>query len=519
MSPASDITAERSNAPAAARSLPAHVEVAIVGAGFGGLCAAIRLKEQGHEDFVVLERAADVGGTWQLNTYPGCQCDVPSNLYSFSFAPKPDWTHSYPEQPQIQRYLRDCAERFGVIERTHLSCEVHGAAWDPGARRWQVETSQGVLSAKALVAAAGLLSEPATPQVPGLDAFDGTVFHTARWNHEHDLTGERVALIGTGATAIQVGPAIHPKVARLDVYQRTPPWIIPHPDRGIPPALQTLYRRVPAVQLLARQAVYALREGIAAGMAHDPRLLRLQDLTARMQLRLQVRDPAFRAKLTPDYTIGCKRILLSNDWYPMLTDGRTALVTDPIAEVRGRSIVTADGTERGIDSIILATGFKPTDPEIAHRLRRADGRTLAEVWKGSPEAFVGTTMKRFPNLFLLYGPNTNLGHSSIVYMLEAQVHYLLQALALVRDPAVASIDVRPEVQQAYNEDLGRRLAPTVWSTGGCSSWYLDANGRNATMWPDFTFRFRQLVDRFQPEHYEIEPAAPQTVATAAGALA
>jgi cation diffusion facilitator CzcD-associated flavoprotein CzcO len=489
-----------------ARPLPEDVGIAIVGAGFGGLGMAIALKQQGVHDFVVLERASDVGGTWCANTYPGCQCDVPSNLYSFSFAPNPHWTHSYPLQPQIQRYLRGCAERFGILEHTHLSCEMQEAAWDGAAGRWRIETSSGRLSAKALVAAPGLLSEPTAPPIPGLERFGGTVFHTARWDHGHDLTGERVALIGTGATAIQVAPRIRPRVARLHVFQRTPGWVLPHLDRPIPRGLRRLYARLPAAQRLARRGVYALRESLAAGMTHHLRLLWLFELVARAQLLVQVRDRALRAQLTPRYHIGCKRVLLSNTWYPTLTAPNAEVVTAPIAEVRERSIVTADGVERPVDTIILATGFRPTNPPIAHRLRSAHGQLLADVWNGSPQAYVGTVISGFPNLFLLYGPNLNLGHSSIVYMLESQIHYVLQAIALLRRADVKAVDVRPAVQHAYNEDIARRLSTTVWDVGGCASWYLDANGRNSTMWPDYTFRYRRRVDRFDVADYDIEPA-------------
>ena len=487
--------------------LPAEVEIAVVGAGFGGLGASIRLKQQGYEDFVVLERGTDVGGTWHHNTYPGCQCDIPSNLYSFSFAPKPDWTHSYPEQPQIQRYLRGCAERFDVLAHIRFRCEVLEAAWDADSGRWTVETSDGRLSAKILIAASGLLSEPSVPYVPGLDEFEGSVFHTARWDHEHDFQGERVALIGTGATAVQVGPRIRPKVARLHVFQRTPGWCLPHPDREIHPAIKRMYMAAPALQRMSRAAAYGLRETLAAGMTRDPRLLWLQEATARTLLRVQVSDPELRDKLTPRYRIGCKRVLLSNQWYPMMAADNTELVTEPIAEVRGRSIVTSDGTERAVDSIILATGFKPSDPAIAYRLRGADGRLLADVWGGSPEAYLGTVVSGFPNLFLMYGPNLNLGHSSIVYMLESQIHYVLQAVATLHRGDVKAMDVRPAVQRAYNEELGRRLQKTVWNSGGCSSWYLDANGRNSVMWPDFTFRYRQRASRFDPSDYEIERTA------------
>ncbi len=485
--------------------LPAEVEVAIVGAGFGGLGTAIRLKGAGVEDFVVLERESGVGGTWFANTYPGCQCDVPSNLYSFSFAPNPDWTQAYPEGPQIRAYLQGCAERFGLLPHIHLETEMTAAAWDEGAGRWRVETSRGTVAARALVAAPGLLSEPSTPSIPGLEDFGGTVFHTSRWNHDHDLRGERVALIGTGATAIQVGPRIAPLTSRLHVFQRTPPWIIPHPDRPIPAPVRRLYARAPALQRAARGAVYAMREYIAAGMTRDSRLLGPLRAQARAQLRLQVPDPALRARVTPSYELGCKRILLSNDWYPMLSAPGTELVTDPIARVDERSIVTADGTEREVDSIVLATGFKAADPAIARRLRGTGGRLLADVWAPRAEAYLGTVVAGFPNLFLLYGPNLNLAHTSIVYMLESQIAYVMQALGMLRR-GTRSLAVREPVQAAYNEGLQGRLAGTVWDTGGCRSWYLDANGRDSVMWPDFTFRYRGLTRHLDPADFEIEPA-------------
>jgi len=346
------------------------------------------------------------------------------------------------------------------------------------------------------------------PVIPGLDAFGGTVFHTAAWDHGHDFAGERVALIGTGATAVQVGPRIRPIVARLHVFQRTAPWVLPHPDREIPRAVQRVYAALPGVQRLARRGVYALREGFVPGMTRDPRLLQVQEATARALLRAQVRDPALRTRLVPDYALGCKRVLLSNAWYPMLTAPNVELVTDPIAEVRGRDLVTRDGTAREVDSIVLATGFSPTDPPIARRLRGADGRPLHEVWDGSPQAYLGTTIAGFPNLFVLYGPNTNLGHSSIVYMLEAQIHYVLEALRVMRERDAAALEVRPDVQDAYNAEIDARMEHTVWNTG-CSSWYIDATGRNATLWPDWTWRFRRRVARFNPADYQLEQPVPE----------
>jgi cation diffusion facilitator CzcD-associated flavoprotein CzcO len=483
-----------------------HVDLAIVGAGFGGLGMAIRLEQAGMHDFTVLERAPDVGGTWFANTYPGCQCDVPSNLYSFSFAPKSDWTHSYPEQPQILEYLRDCVRRFGVGDRIRLNTEMQDAAWDTGERRWRIDTSNGPLTARVLVAAPGLLSEPSLPRIPGLEDFSGNVFHTAAWDHEHDLAGERVALFGTGATAVQIAPRIQPEVERLYVLQRTPPWVLPHPDREIREGQKRLYGTAPFLQRLSRAAIYTIREGYVLGMVLEPRVMKIPELVARAHMRKQVPDAALRRKLTPAYSIGCKRILLSNDWYPTITAPNAELVTDPVTEIRGSAIVTVDGREREVDTIVFATGFSPTDPPIAQVVRGGDGRTLSDVWHGSPQAYLGTTVAGFPNLFVLYGPNLNLGHSSIVYMLESQIRYVMEALRAMRERDVAALEVRPDVQAAWNDQLQERLAGSVWDTGGCSSWYLDSNGRNSVMWPDFTFKFRRRASAFDPADYRLEQA-------------
>ncbi len=498
--------------------LPAETDVAIVGAGFGGLGMAIRLKQAGREDFVVLERASEVGGTWRANTYPGCQCDIPSNLYSFSFARKSDWTTAYPLRAQILDYLNDCAGRFGVLPHIELECELLDATWDPELGRWDIETSAGRLSARVLVAAPGLLTEPCVPKLPGLERFEGTSFHTARWDHDHDLTGRRVAVIGTGATAVQVVPSIRERVSRLFVFQRTPPWVIPHVDHPVGPRLQRLYKRVPALQDLVRATVWSLHELLVPGMARDPRLLKGHELLAKANMRRAISDPELRRRLTPDYAIGCKRVLLSSDWYPAITSPNVELVISGIREVRGGSIVDGDGVEHELDTIVVATGFTASDLPIARRLRGREGRTLSETWQGSPEAYLGTTVSGFPNLFVLYGPNTNLGHNSIVYMLESQMTYVLSALAAMAGRGAASVEVRPQVQDAFNVEMQERLQGSVWNSG-CSSWYLDRNGRNSLQWPGFTFEFRRRTRRFDAVDYRLTPPAPAEAAAAAPALA
>lgn len=480
-----------------------HVRIAIVGAGFGGLGLAYHLRRAGIEDFAILERDSEVGGTWWANTYPGCQCDIPSHLYSFSFAPNPTWSRTYATQPEISRYLLDVAERFDLRRHVRLGCEVTGAAWDDDEGRWRVETSDGPLTADFVVAAPGPLSEPSVPAVDGLDDFAGDVFHTARWDHDVDLRGRRVAVVGTGASAIQAVPELQPIVERMTVFQRTPPWVTPHGDRPITRLERRLYRRLPTLQRLVRAGVYASRELLVPGLAYDPRLMKLPERLARRHLERQVPDPALRAKLTPDFTLGCKRILPSNRWYPALQEPNVDLAFGALEQVRPEGVVTPEGDLHEVDAIVFATGFHVTDFPLASVVHGRGGETLTDVWQGSPQAYRGTAVAGFPNMFWLVGPNTGLGHNSIVFMIEAQIAYLMDALRTAEAAGADRVEVRSEAQAAYNDRLQARMPGTVWNSGGCSSWYIDARGRNSTVWPDFTFRFWAENRRFDADAYEL----------------
>jgi cation diffusion facilitator CzcD-associated flavoprotein CzcO len=495
---------------------PTHTHIAILGAGFGGLGAAIKLKQRG-EDFLVLERSDGVGGTWWANTYPGCQCDIPSHLYSFSFAPNPTWSRTYPKQPELRDYLRRTAERFGVFDRVRFNTEVTGAAWDEDAGRWAIQTSQGAYTADVLVAAPGPLSEPSIPDLPGLEDFQGTVFHTATWDHEHDLRGRRVAVVGTGASAIQAVPEIAEQAAHLDVVQRTPPWVVPHRDRPITRVERLLYKTFPPLQRAVRAGVYFSRELLVPGLVYRPKLLKVAEKVARKHIADQVPDPELRAKVTPNYTIGCKRILPSNKWYPALGRENVELVTSGIARVTPTGYVTADGVEHEVDTLIFATGFYVTDIPLANIVTGTDGRTLAAHWHRSPQAYRGTAVAGFPNLFFLIGPNTGLGHNSIVFMIEAQLRYLLGALDAMRARGAGRIEVKADAQKAYNSHLQAKMGQTVWNTGGCASWYIDAQGRNTTIWPDFTFRFWKQTREFDAPAYALTPARSPEAAPAAAA--
>jgi cation diffusion facilitator CzcD-associated flavoprotein CzcO len=491
-----------------------HVRIAIVGSGFAGLGMAIRLKEAGIEDFVILERAGDVGGTWQANTYPGCQCDVPSHLYSFSFEPNPSWTRTYSRQPEIWAYLRGCVDRYDLKSHLRLGHELTGATWDEASQRWHVETARGNFSASLVIDATGPLSHPAVPAIRGLRRFEGTLFHSAQWDHDHDLTGERVAVIGTGASSVQLVPRIHKKVAKLHVFQRTAPWILPHSDRPTSRFERQLYRRFPLAQRLVRTGVYWSRESFVLGFAKRPRMARPAERLALMHLRRQVRDRELRRKLTPDFRLGCKRVLISNEWYPALTQPNVELVTGAISHIDGRRIVLADGSSREVDTIILGTGFHVTDPPTAHLVRGREGRTLAEVAGTSPQAYLGSTMPGFPNVFKIIGPNTGLGHSSMVFMIESQLAYVMDAIRVMDSRGIATVEVRPEAVARYNAEVQAMMPGTVWASG-CASWYLDAQGNNTTLWPDFTFRFRKRTRRFDADNYELRVGAASTEQAAA----
>jgi cation diffusion facilitator CzcD-associated flavoprotein CzcO len=488
---------------------PAHVRALVIGAGFAGLGTSIALQRAG-VDHVVLERADDLGGTWRDNRYPGCKCDVPSHLYSFSFALNPEWSSTYSPQSEIWAYLRRCAERFGVLPRIRFGAEVREACWDERDQRWHVETSVGRWTADVVVAATGGLSVPSVPDLPGLDRFAGTVFHSARWDDGHALDRERVAVIGTGASAVQIVPEIQPRVGRLLLFQRTPAWVLPHGDRPIRDWERAVYRRLPFVQRLVRAGVYWSRELLVLGLCKDPRWIEPVRRIATRHLERQVSDPILRERLRPTFAPGCKRLLVSNDYYPALSAANVDVITEPIREVCERSIRTADGVERPVDTIVLATGFRVTDNPTFERLRGRAGRSLADAWReAGMQAYLGTTVAGFPNLFLVTGPNTGIGHTSLVVMIEAQVHYVLDALRTMRRRGAAEVEVRQDAQEAFNGELQGRMRRTVWSAGGCASWYLDAGGRNTTLWPDFTWRFRRLTRRFDAAAYELRgPVAP-----------
>jgi cation diffusion facilitator CzcD-associated flavoprotein CzcO len=481
-----------------------HHRVAIIGAGFSGLGMAIRLKQEDMHDFVVLERAEELGGTWRENTYPGCACDVPSNLYSFSFAPNPNWSRTFSPQQEIWEYLRRVSAEHGVDPHIRYRHAVTSAHWNEESELWHIQTAGGELTAEMLIAATGPLSDPKLPNIDGIDRFEGTVFHSAQWNHEHALDGERVAVIGTGASSIQLVPAIQQRVGWLHVFQRTPPWVTPHRDRPTARWERLLYRTFPTVQRLVRGAVYCARELFVLPLMH-PREGSLPERIARRHLSAQVSDPELRARLEPDYRIGCKRILISNDYYPALQRPNVELVTDSIRAIHPRGIVTADGSERGLDTIILATGFHVTDMPLAELIHGGDGRTLAQVWQGSPQAYLGTAVTGFPNLFLLAGPNTGLGHNSLVFMIESQLHYLSECLRFTDRGGLGIIEVREQVQLRFNEEIQRRLKDTVWNSGGCASWYLDEHGRNTTIWPGSTWPYRRRLRRFHADDYRLRP--------------
>ena len=480
------------------------VRVVILGTGFSGLGMAIRLKQHGQEDFVILEKATDIGGTWRDNTYPGCACDIPSHLYSFSFALNPRWSSTYSSQREIQNYLRHCARRFGILPHIRWSSELLDATWNEDDQRWHITTTQGRLIANILILGNGPLSEPSLPRIPGIEHFKGTLFHSAQWNHDYDLTGKRVAVIGTGASSVQFIPRIQSQVNHLTLFQRTPPWIIPRQDHEIPRWQRTLFSILPFTQRFVRTRIYWRQELTALGFVYRPRMMESAMQLARRHLARQVSDPILREKLTPRYTMGCKRILLSDDFYPALTQPNVEVVTARIREVQANSIVTEDGKMYEADTIICATGFHVTDSQLPQCIHGRGGQSLADSWQSGSHAYLGTAVAGFPNLFLLIGPNTGLGHNSMVFMIESQLSYILDCILKMQRQHLQTVEVQPAIQKAFNAEMQQRMQGTVW-TSGCASWYLDANGNNTTLWPGFTFEFRRRTRHFDQQHYDLVP--------------
>jgi cation diffusion facilitator CzcD-associated flavoprotein CzcO len=483
--------------------------VVVVGAGFAGIGAAIVLREAGFGDLIVLEGAEEVGGTWRDNTYPGCACDIPSHLYSFSFEPNPDWTRAYPTQPEIQEYLVGVVDRRGLRPLIRFGALVQELVWDDQAAVWRIRLESGEeLTADVVVNGTGPLSRPRMPDIAGLADFEGTVFHSARWDHHHDLSGERVAVIGTGASAVQFVPEIASVADRVDVYQRTAPWVVGRDDRPNPRWRRRLYRRLPLLQRLHRWRIYLHQELIAlAFLGHDRVNARVAEM-GRRQIEDTIEDEQLRAAVTPHFSPGCKRLLISNDWYPTLARPDVDLVTAGIDRITPRGVRTVDGAERPADTIVLGTGFAATEFLAPMRVLGRGGRELSAEWRDGAATHLGITVSGFPNLFLLAGPSTGLGHNSIVFMIEAQLHYVLAALRHRRRSGAAALDVRPEVQARSYAQVQHRMDRTVWASG-CDSWYRSPDGRIDTLWPGFTVDYWRRTRRFDPGSYRaVEPLAP-----------
>ena len=480
--------------------------IIVVGTGFSGLCMGVKLREQGEEDFVLLERAGDVGGTWRDNTYPGCACDVESHLYSFSFEPNPNWSRLYAPQPEIFAYLKHVATKHDLLRHIRFHANLTGARWDEARKLWVVKAEDGrVFEGEVLVSGMGGLSNPAYPNVPGIETFAGRAFHSATWDHDFNLDDKRVAVIGSGASAIQFVPAIAPKVAHLSYFQRTPPWVVPKMDRPVRPEERADFAANPWRQRMARTKLYWTLEARFLAFKFKPEWMNLVAKVGKHRIRKHIKDPVLQAKLTPDYTPGCKRLLISNEYYPTLARTNVEVVTEGIERVVPQGVLTKDGRLHEVDAIVFGTGFKVQDPIPKGTVFGRGGADLAEVWKQGAEAHMGITVAGFPNFFMLMGPNTGLGHNSMVFMIESQAHYITEALKVMKERRIRTLDVKPEVQKRFVDGVQKELERTVWQSG-CKSWYVNEQGRNTAAWPGFTFAYRFKTRRFQLQQYQAERA-------------
>jgi cation diffusion facilitator CzcD-associated flavoprotein CzcO len=484
---------------------PRHHRVGIVGAGIAGIGMSKRLLDAGITDFTIWERNGSVGGTWFEHTYPGCACDIPTHLYSYGFQRNPNWTRLFPRQEEILDYVRDTAQRFGITEKIYFDCEMFKSTWDERTSRWRVKTSEGVFTCDVLVSAIGATAEPDEPDIPGLEDFKGHRFHSARWDHDHDLTGERVAVIGTGPAAAQFVPAIQPLVDRLTVFQRTPPWVVPHPDRPVPWPERQLYKLLPLTQDIQRNLLFAIYEAAGIGFRGQNWMIAPIEALGRAHLRRQVPDDELRGKLTPRYRFGCKRPILSNSFYPALAADNAEVVTEPIRRVEADAIVTGDGARHEVDTIITAIGYKYSRSLLVDRIA-SNGRTMRDVWDDSPRAHLGTTVPGFPNLFILLGPNS-IGLNSVIFSVESQINYVMDALKVMQRKDLRRVEVREDAMTNFVKDVDASSEGSVWTSGGCNSYYLDDSGRQFAIYPGFVSGFRRRTRRFDLENYETRELA------------
>ncbi|WP_236792271.1 NAD(P)/FAD-dependent oxidoreductase [Amycolatopsis sp. GM8] len=483
------------------------VETIVVGAGFAGVGLGIQLVRAGRTSFVILERADDVGGTWRDNTYPGVACDVPSHLYSFSFHPKADWSRVFSPGAEIWQYLRDAARDEGVLPHVRLGADMRTCRWDPQARRWIVHTSSGTYTGRFLVLAAGHLADEKLPDIPGVESFPGDLFHSARWRHDRPLAGKRVGVVGSGASAIQIVPSIVDDVSELVIFQRSAPWLMPRRDRAYSDAEKRMFQRDPASRVSVRtEWFWNLEFNYAARRRLEP-FFSGAKAVARAHLASQVPDPDLRHKLTPDYELGCKRVLISSDFYPAVAKDNVTLEPSALSRVDGSSAISAAGNSYELDTLVFATGFEAADPPFAANVYGKDGRSLAEHWAGGMHALQSAGVPGFPNMFIINGPNTGLGHNSVVYMIESQLRYVLGAMDYADQHALATLEPDAGAERTYLAEVRQRSEGTVWLEGGCRSWYVDpGSGELTIIWPDFAHVFRDRNSVFEPSGYAVTGA-------------
>ncbi len=481
------------------------VDVLIVGGGFSGLCMAIKLREAGQDSFLLVEKSDDIGGTWYDNRYPGCACDIPSHLYSFSFEPSPDWSRMYPGQKEIHDYLKRCVERHGLAPHIRLNRRFQEAIWSEAEGAWHTTAGDGMrIKARVLVSGVGGLHVPQYPKIKGIERFAGPKVHSSTWDYGIELEGKNIAVVGTGASAIQFVPQIAPRAGKLYLFQRTPPWIVPRMDFAIPEKWKQRFRSLPLVMRAFRQSIFWRQEFRVLGFLGNRFVRRKATEIATRHLQRNIPDPKMREALTPRYELGCKRVLVSDDFYPTLKRENVELVTEGIAEIREHSIVTTDGVERPVDVLILGTGFRATEPLIGVQVVGRGGVEIHDAWRERMSAYLGVTVSGFPNFFLLLGPNTGLGHNSIILMIEAQVGYVMSCLALMKRRKKRVLEVRENTQKNFVREVRRRLEGTVWQSGGCKSWYQDQRtGENTTLWPGSVVSYVRRTRSVSASDYEL----------------